>query len=673
MQKNKLFLFLIFCFVQINLFAQDQNALDYIETYKTLAINEQLRTGVPAAITLAQGLHESANGLSELATQGNNHFGIKCKSTWTGKTILHDDDAKQECFRAYDSASDSYTDHSDYLRASKRYNALFELEITDYVGWAQGLKRAGYATNPMYVKRLVDLIEKYNLQQYTLSAMSMQAEVVPEHDIENNYNAETAIHKPLSNTNTASSAKLFEDNTYKGLTGFWAKKGETLLSYAVKYNTRYQKLLSNNDLADKPLEQDMFIFLEKKKKIGTEEFHIVQANENMHLISQKEAILLDNLYYFNNMIPGEEPYPNEKLSLQYKSYNKPKIKPQFLDVFEEKKTNDNVIIVKKENNPTPEVKQENIQNAEHNIETKEAIIEEAIPAPNAKELNVDITETTPSEPVAKTETETKIEEIQEESRAIVEIQEEKIQNETQTKTTEPQITETVVADKEIILDENKAQKTAALLGAEINDAYVTKIDTLVATEIQEQSTESIPTLKQEELVQVETKTKPFQSEIPKEILERKYNEPNVSDSVKNLKKRFDKIIYKTYPPRVKKETNTQIKKEVEAPKKVEKATTQTTSTKKPEPTPKKETIIKTSTGIKKTSGTTKSDAKQKTSTTSTKKTDTKSNSKTSEKKPETKKPITKKTSDSNTKKTDTKAKAKNTKDTKKETTTKKKK
>jgi hypothetical protein len=135
-----------------------------IEKYKKLAIDEQIRSGVPAAITLAQGIHEAAAGTSELAIEANNHFGIKCKSTWTGMTYLHDDDAKQECFRKYSSAEQSYTDHSDFLRKNNRYSALFELEMTDYIGWATELKRAGYATNPAYVKRLTDIIEKYNLQ-----------------------------------------------------------------------------------------------------------------------------------------------------------------------------------------------------------------------------------------------------------------------------------------------------------------------------------------------------------------------------------------------------------------------------------------------------------------------------------------------------------------------------
>ena len=167
--------------LSVALFAQDENDIrNYIDNYKTLAIAEQIRSGVPAAITLAQGIHESSAGNSELATKGNNHFGIKCKSTWMGETMLHDDDKKQECFRKYVSAEQSYIDHSDFLKQSNRYHFLFDLDRTDYVGWASGLKRAGYATNPLYVKKLTDLVEKFNLQQYTYEAISTSSKVVGE-------------------------------------------------------------------------------------------------------------------------------------------------------------------------------------------------------------------------------------------------------------------------------------------------------------------------------------------------------------------------------------------------------------------------------------------------------------------------------------------------------------
>ena len=133
-------------------YAQDYNARvqQYIEQYKDLAIAEQKRSGIPAAITLAQGIHETGAGNSELATEANNHFGIKCKKEWKGMTFTHTDDAPNECFRKYQRAEDSYKDHSDYLRSGTRYSKLFSLSMTDYAGWAIGLRQCGYATNPAY-------------------------------------------------------------------------------------------------------------------------------------------------------------------------------------------------------------------------------------------------------------------------------------------------------------------------------------------------------------------------------------------------------------------------------------------------------------------------------------------------------------------------------------------
>jgi flagellum-specific peptidoglycan hydrolase FlgJ len=150
----------------------DQRVKDYIEHYKDWAMEEQRRSGVPAAITLAQGIHETSAGTSELALNANNHFGIKCKKEWTGETYAYTDDAPDECFRKYPSAFQSYKDHSDYLAGSQRYSALFKLSAKDYSGWCVGLKRCGYATNPKYSQILIKLIEEYNLQQYTYAALS---------------------------------------------------------------------------------------------------------------------------------------------------------------------------------------------------------------------------------------------------------------------------------------------------------------------------------------------------------------------------------------------------------------------------------------------------------------------------------------------------------------------
>jgi hypothetical protein len=166
-----LFLLLLFAFAD-NAFAQGETVIrEYISLYKDIAIAEMQRTGVPAAIKLAQGIHETDAGQSVLVQKSNNHFGIKCKTDWTGQTVKHTDDAPNECFRKYGSPLDSYKDHSDFLKKSSRYAALFTLNPTDYSGWAYGLKKAGYATNPRYPQVIIKLIEDYQLQDYTLIAL----------------------------------------------------------------------------------------------------------------------------------------------------------------------------------------------------------------------------------------------------------------------------------------------------------------------------------------------------------------------------------------------------------------------------------------------------------------------------------------------------------------------
>ena len=143
----------------------NQRYQQYINQYKDIAIEQMLKWKIPASITLAQGLFESGAGQSELAMKGNNHFGIKCNG-WDGRKVYHDDDARNECFRAYNNAFESYEDHSRFLVGSKRYASLFSLKTTDYKGWAKGLKTAGYATSPSYAEALIRIIEMYNLYQF---------------------------------------------------------------------------------------------------------------------------------------------------------------------------------------------------------------------------------------------------------------------------------------------------------------------------------------------------------------------------------------------------------------------------------------------------------------------------------------------------------------------------
>lgn len=160
--------------------AQKNPAVEmYIVNFAPLAMEEQIRTGMPAAIKLAQAIHESGAGNGDLAQRSNNHFGLKCKANWTGNTAYHDDDAKGECFRAYDSVSQSYRDQSDYLKNNKRYASVFALDVTDYKGWANGLKQAGYATNPAYTRMLIQLIETYELFVFSEKAKENTNVTIP--------------------------------------------------------------------------------------------------------------------------------------------------------------------------------------------------------------------------------------------------------------------------------------------------------------------------------------------------------------------------------------------------------------------------------------------------------------------------------------------------------------
>ena len=167
MVKQLSIFFFLFSFLSV--FSQNKTET-YIEKYSSIAIDEMNRYNIPASITLAQGILESGNGESILATEGNNHFGIKCHENWNGETIIEDDDEKGECFRKYIMVADSYRDHSLFLTERERYASLFLLSQTNYKAWAKGLKKAGYATNPKYPSLLIDLIEKYDLSRFDKSS-----------------------------------------------------------------------------------------------------------------------------------------------------------------------------------------------------------------------------------------------------------------------------------------------------------------------------------------------------------------------------------------------------------------------------------------------------------------------------------------------------------------------
>jgi len=298
---NRIIIILFFsvgCFFES--VAQNMTAQEYIQQYKDLAISEMKRMGVPAAITLAQGLLETENGNSDLLKASNNHFGIKCKSTWTAETVSHDDDAPGECFRKYKSAEDSYRDHSNFLRGNSRYDFLFKLDPADYKGWAYGLRKAGYATNPRYPEILIKNIEQYDLEQYTLEGLNevphfetaKYADDPEKKDTESNVDATTSV-APVSLMINGSKA-------------LYVPKGTSLLAVATENRINLEKLLTINDLTkDGLLDKGQYIFLEKKKKEGDQDFCIAQPNETLYDIAQKHGVILQNLYVYNQLTPDD--------------------------------------------------------------------------------------------------------------------------------------------------------------------------------------------------------------------------------------------------------------------------------------------------------------------------------------------------------------------------------
>ena len=273
--------------------------LIYIEKYSSLAVEEMYRSGIPASITLAQGMLESGNGRSELARKSNNHFGIKCHNTWEGKKVYHDDDEKGECFRKYPKPEDSYRDHSDFLRFRARYRFLFDYPVTDYKAWAFGLSKAGYATDPGYPEKLIKLIEEYELYIYdkSKSVSAVELPVSP-----------TVIEqvKPLSNTQReefhfALSRQMFSQN---GVPFVYSVDGETYETIAASNQLFVAEILRFNDASkgDKLLPGTV-VYLQSKKKQAAKglDKHVIEEGESLRDIAQKYAVRLSRIYKINGL------------------------------------------------------------------------------------------------------------------------------------------------------------------------------------------------------------------------------------------------------------------------------------------------------------------------------------------------------------------------------------
>jgi len=271
---------------------QNSRFLSYIAQYKDLAIQEMLRYKIPASITLAQGLLESGAGSSELCLKGNNHFGIKCHG-WRGRSVYHDDDETGECFRAYDTAFDSYEDHSKFLSQSQRYSRLFQLSQTDYRGWARGLKECGYATNPQYANNLIRIIELYQLYEYDY-AKTYDKFVVRHSTTEKVTPSPRGLH-PI---------RIYNKNYY-----IIARRGDTYKSIGQEIGISYKKIASYNERdKDDALQEGEIVWLKKKQKRAERQFkkylHIVRPGESMYSIAQKYGIRLKNLYKMNHLPPS---------------------------------------------------------------------------------------------------------------------------------------------------------------------------------------------------------------------------------------------------------------------------------------------------------------------------------------------------------------------------------
>ncbi len=310
MKKQKLALIIFLLFAATSFAQPSAIVKQYIEQYRDLAIEEMKRTGVPAAITLAQGIHETDAGRSQLVIKSNNHFGIKCKTGWNGESVSHDDDARGECFRKYNDPKDSYRDHSDFLKTRSHYAFLFDLDPTDYEGWCYGLKKAGYATNPKYSQILIKLIKDYGLQDYTLVALGRKEIFSDKNSIVKTAVPEVILEKKEQNY----PKNVFKINQTKVV---FVEKGVSYLAIAEQYKLSLARLFEFNDMvAAEETENVRLVYLQRKRKEGAKEFHIVEPGETLHDIAQAEGIRLESLLSYNYLREGIKPAPGRNLYLK---------------------------------------------------------------------------------------------------------------------------------------------------------------------------------------------------------------------------------------------------------------------------------------------------------------------------------------------------------------------
>ena len=288
--KFSIFIFSVFIFkLGISQPAEKYNSREqYIEKFSSEAVNQMVQYKIPASITLAQGILESNNGNSELAKYGNNHFGIKCHN-WEGEGIYQDDDAKNECFRKYASALESFQDHSLFLSKRSRYSFLFNLKLEDYKAWAKGLKKAGYATNPQYANILISLIEKHELYQFDKS--SLLAKKIP--------TQKQNTKKDLKLNKQNKHSVLKHQNNIKYIT---AISGDTFHSLANEFEMGLWQIYKYNNLEKGDiLKINDIIFLQPKRNRCNVKFHVVKKGDNVKSISQFYGLKLKKILKRNNI------------------------------------------------------------------------------------------------------------------------------------------------------------------------------------------------------------------------------------------------------------------------------------------------------------------------------------------------------------------------------------
>ncbi len=282
----------------------NQRYQTYINQYRDLAIEQMLKFKIPASITLAQGLLESGAGYSELATKGNNHFGIKCHG-WTGRKTYHDDDEAQECFRAYNNVYESYEDHSLLLSRQPRYRSLFSLDGDDYKGWAHGLKKCGYATSPTYAQKLIGIIELYKLQQYDKA--KKYDRFMESRAYKDSPSAKGGIQHPIHRYNK---------NYY-----IVVKQGDTFRSIGKELGLSYRKIAKYNERNKRDkLVVGETIYLKKKQKKADKTYknrpHTVKPGESMYSIAQYYGMRVKSLYKKNGLSPDYVPKVGDKLRVR---------------------------------------------------------------------------------------------------------------------------------------------------------------------------------------------------------------------------------------------------------------------------------------------------------------------------------------------------------------------